>query len=310
MLWKKYLKDYLSFGKRDRIGILSILCLICLVYLVPFFSRPGQELSLENAEELNQAMDSLRSVSGRNRETNDHEWNAGFAYKPSPYPDKVKRELFRFDPNSLGMEGWQRLGLSERTSRTIENFRNKGGRFYKPEDLQKIWGLPPGFYDRVKTYISIEPIARPAFEDQGRPRFQGTEKMTRILSINEADSTAFIELPGIGARLASRIINFRNRLGGFHSVDQVSETYGLPDSTFQKIKPLLQVDGEVKKININQVNKDELKKHPYFKWNLVNAVIAYRDQHGPFKSIEELKKIMLVDEALFNKIKPYLTIDQ
>src|SRR5690606_13844379 len=131
-----------------------------------------------------------------------------------------------------------------------------------------------------------------------------------VVDINEGDLNSFISLPGIGEKLANRIINFRNKLGGFYSVDQISETYGLPDSTFQKIKSLLVIkESSIKRISINNVTKDELKLHPYIKWNIANAIIEYRNQHGNFVSVEDLKKIILLDDITYSKIQPYLLID-
>jgi len=116
-------------------------------------------------------------------------------------------------------------------------------------------------------------------------------------------------LPGIGSKLASRIITFRDKLGGFYSIDQVAETYGLPDSTFQKIKQYLKLDNSlVKKVNINTTTVDELKAHPYFKFSLANPIVAYRNEHGAFTKIEDIKKIMAVTDEIYKKIAPYLTL--
>jgi competence ComEA-like helix-hairpin-helix protein len=128
-----------------------------------------------------------------------------------------------------------------------------------------------------------------------------------IIEMNNADTSALIALPGIGSKLAARIVNFRDKLGGFYSVDQVGETYGLPDSTFQKIKTRLYCDeNAIRKININTASKDELKGHPYIKWHLANVIVEYRNQHGVYKSLEDLKKIVLIDEITYKKVIPYL----
>jgi competence ComEA-like helix-hairpin-helix protein len=124
-----------------------------------------------------------------------------------------------------------------------------------------------------------------------------------------ADTSAFIALPGIGSKLAARIVNFREKLGGFHSVEQIKETYGLPDSTYEKAKNYLQSStASIKKFNINSATKEELKVHPYIKWQLANAIVEYRNQHGAYKNLTDLKNIMLIDEATFDKILPYLTL--
>jgi competence ComEA-like helix-hairpin-helix protein len=130
------------------------------------------------------------------------------------------------------------------------------------------------------------------------------------VEINEADTSAFISLPGIGSKLSQRIIAFRNKLGGFYSVDQVGETYFLADSTFQKIKPFLFLrNTSVNRFNINTATVDEMKGHPYIKYNLANAIVEYRKQHGNYNSVEAIKKIMMVSDEVYRKAAPYLSIE-
>lgn len=130
----------------------------------------------------------------------------------------------------------------------------------------------------------------------------------KLIDINKADTTVFISLPGIGSKLAARIINYRESLHGFYSVQQVGEVYGLADSIFQKIKPWLVVtEIPFQKININTAGVAELV-HPYISYNLAKVIIQYRNQHGKFTGLEELKKIILIDQLLYNKIVPYLTL--
>jgi competence protein ComEA len=136
-----------------------------------------------------------------------------------------------------------------------------------------------------------------------------SKKTFSPVDINTADTTEFIKLPGIGNKLSNRIITFRDKLGGFYSIDQVGETFGLPDSTFQKIRPSLTlINKELKQVNINTATLDELKIHPYIRYQLANAIIQYRTQHGNFSSVNDLNKVMLFNEELYNKVSPYLTI--
>lgn len=305
------LAAYLSFGKRDRIGIIALISLIGVIYAFPYlFAKKNKPFPAKETSVLVKAMDSLAAKKRLNHyQKNDDENNNDYQYQPSQTRSFANGELFQFDPNTLPVEGWQRLGLSEKTSNTINNYRSKGGKFYKPEDIRKIWGMPEGFYERVKDYIVIASIqnkyAQNNFE---KTAYTKPERKPFVVSINEADTSAFIELPGIGSKLAARIINFRDKLGGFYSVEQVGETYGLPDSTFQKIKASLQLSGNVKKLNVNTATKDELKAHPYIKWNLANSIVEYRNQHGAFKSLDELKNIALIDVEKFEKIVHYFTL--
>src|SRR6185436_20843184 len=141
-----------------------------------------------------------------------------------------------------------------------------------------------------KSYIKIEPNSSKTNEgfvsvkskDEIQPAKTYAARYS-IIDINTADTTAFISLPGIGSKLAVRIVTFREKLGGFYSVLQIGETFGLPDSTFQKIKQYLKLENTtIKKININTATVDELKAHPYIKWSIANPIVAYRNEHGRF----------------------------
>jgi competence protein ComEA len=310
MFSKKLLRDYFTFGKRDRIGIVSLVILILVIYLLPrLFSRDTGTVAIKDLKIARLAID---SATQKEIQYPDEEMPPKNQFHPG-HPkqslnDFTRGELFEFDPNALPVTGWQRLGLSEKTGHTIENYRNKGGKFYKPEDLNKIWGLPPGFFERVKNYIKIETATKIQFEPGAKPVKKQIQKPL-LLDINQSNSGMFELLPGIGPRLAARIVNFREKLGGFYDIGQIAETYGLPDSTFQKIRSSL-VLGTVTlhKLSINKATRDELKTHPYLKWPLANSIVEYRNQHGDYHSLEELKRIALIDEVVFNKIAPYLSL--
>jgi competence protein ComEA len=305
---KEAIKAYLTFGRKDRIGVICLVLLIAIIYALPYLlpKKPGPFPAKESSL-LVAAIDTLANKQKNNRQISIDETENEYRYQPTASESYESGELFQFDPNTLSFEGWRRLGLSERTSRTIDNYRRKGGTFYKPEDIQKIWGLPASFYNRVKNYIVITSL--PANYGNYSEKYTKPEKKALVVDINVADTSAFIALPGIGSKLASRIINFRDRLGGFYSVEQVGETYGLPDSTFQMIKGSLQLSGSVKKLHVNTATKDDLKVHPYIRWNLANAIVEYRNQHGNFNTVDELKNISLVDETVYNKIIHYLDVN-
>lgn len=311
MLQKKWLKDYFVFTKKDRIASFAFVAIVAgCVFLPPLLAKPRAGFSLRQDSVLLLSVDTLqaRQVAKKSHNRYEDEGHVYNRYDRSETKGFTAGELFAFDPNTLSLADWQRLGLNERTAKTILKYVSKGGKFYKPEDLQKIWSMPEGFYERVKDYVRITSVVRnnPAYENKP---YEREERKPLTININDADTIAFIALPGIGSKLSARIVAFREKLGGFYSVEQIGETWGLPDSTFQKIKPRFQVDGDkVRKMNVNTATKDELKVHPYIKWNLANAIVEYRSQHGAFKSLEELKNIVLVDEATFEKIKHYLLL--
>lgn len=239
--------------------------------------------------------------------TGNYRQNAGSRSK--------KVELFYFDPNQLDALGWARLGLRDKTIGIILNYVSKGGKFRKPEDLQRIYGLYPDEYSRLAPWVRISEA--PITETKSSPTAYtktpavSKEKTIRPVDINQSDTTAWISLPGIGSKLASRIILFREKLGGFYSVDQVGETFGLADSVFRKIKTLLLMSPfSLRKININTATVEQLKSHPYIRYELARPVIAYREQHGLFKQLNELIKITGITEARFQQLVPYLKLDE
>jgi len=322
MQWKRIVEDYLSFTRKDRVGILTVLILMIIVLFLPkFLGQTSQPGSATTDTAWIAAMKRLeqKEPGSNNRDYND-DGNYAYQYDRSKTHSygQPKGELFYFDPNTLSTAGWEKLGVRDKTINTIQNYLSKGGRFKKPEDLQRIYGLHANEYERLAPFVKIEPGGETnnykEFNDDKTP---GENQPARtytsrylVIDINSADTTAFIALPGIGSKLAARIVNFRDKLGGFYSIAQVGETFGLPDSTFQKIKQYLKLENlSIKKININTATVDELKAHPYIKWSLANPIVAYRNEHGPFSKVEDIKKVMVVTESVFTKILPYLTTE-
>ena len=315
MGWNEAIRDYLTFTRKERIGLILVVILIVVIFFLPMsFSNniAGDINSIDTAW-----INSLKA-SGPGKpaedELNDDEIRAYQFDTSQTYVSHVSRaELFSFDPNTLSATGLRKLGLRDKTIQTILNFRNKGGHFRKPEDLQRIYGLPMKEYEQLAPYVVIETTLLekiPAvLSNKHSPEPGKFPAGNSILDINTADTTAFIALPGIGTKLAGRIVNFRNKLGGFYSIEQVGETFGLPDSTFQKIKPYLRMaDSTVRKFDVNIASADELKTHPYIKWQIANAIVSYRQEHGFFTKIEDIRKVMAVTTDDYEKISHYLEV--
>ena len=316
---KKFAAEYFTFTKKERVGILVILTLILAFTLLPFLfpyfitEKKYDHTAFEKeiaALKIKQTDSSQKFQEKDFDKENSPSYNR--ASEKNYYEAPVKASLFYFDPNTLSGDGWKKLGIREKTITTIQNYISKGGKFYKPEDISKIWGLHKDEVQRLLPFVSILQQTIPVypekkiFDNKSNPKI--IYKIIPV-DINTADTTAFIALPGIGSKLANRIINFRDKLGGFYKVEQVAETFALPDSTFQKIKAnLILTRATVKKININTATLDEMKIHPYIRYNLASAIVQYRLQHGVFLTISDIKKIMMVTEEIYLKLAPYLSV--
>jgi competence protein ComEA len=315
-MWKQIASSYFSFTKKERSGIFILLSLILFFILLPF----GYPLFIKTKVQDTAAFE--KEIASLKIQQQDSSGYTGKApgedhYAPYAAPNekkynsyKNKGELFYFDPNTASGSDWQRLGIKDKTVITIQKYLSKGGHFYKAEDIRKIWGLHPDEAQRLLPYIQIA-----AKEDRSPQKNYETKNYDKakssvpVVDINTADTSNFIALPGIGSKLAQRIINFRDKLGGFYKTEQVAETFGLPDSTFQKIKARLSINkATIKQLNINTATLDEMRSHPYIRYAIANAIVQYRTQHGNFAAVTDIKKIMLVTEELFIKLEPYLTV--
>lgn len=307
--------EWFQFSKKQRNGTFMLLGLIILMIVWQnvqdyfFQSKKYDHTAFEQelASLKVKSPDSMRHFK-QYSEDDDHP----FQPYTQPHQKRYGQEewngtLFIFDPNTLDEAGWQKLGVREKTVRTIKNFISKGGRFYQADDIKKIWGLDESLAERLIPFIRI---AKTAYVTTQKSTFEKKTYTPTLVDINVADTNALIALPGIGAKLAQRIITFRDRLGGFYSIAQLGETYGLADSTFQKIKPRLTILNEaLRQFNINTATVDDMKSHPYIRFNIANAIVQYRNQHGKFATINELKKVVIITDDVFNKMQPYLKAD-
>lgn len=285
--------------------------------LFPFLVKEKQVLTVDTV--LQQQLDALAVKTNQSQTAGEINSDAEFYAPKESHFEKYRREkfsgtLFYFDPNKATAEEWKRLGVREKTIGTILNYRSKGGRFYKPDDLRRIYGLRPHEVERLLPFVAIEQKDQQRYKESEikQPAFTNSRKefATVAIDINSADTSAWKQLKGIGSGYAKRIVNFRTKLGGFVSVEQVAETYGLPDSVFQQIKTQLKTNTSMlRKININNCAADELKAHPYIGYSVANAIVQYRKEHGLFTSVADLQKIGAIDEKLYRKISPYLRIE-
>ena len=322
MNWKKIVAEYFTFTRGNRIAILAILCITVGVFFLPdALSKSTSSKQVVNdtawiaaIKKIEQREDENSSNFTSNNENNSS--NYQYDRNSNKYYPKSKGELFYFDPNNLSAAGWKKLGLRDKTIGTILNYISRGGKFRKPEDLSRIYGLFPNEFERIEPYIKIEttstqPYTNGNSENKSNNNVAPKTYASRytIIDVNTADTTALIALPGIGSKLSARIISFRDKLRGFYSIDQVGETFALPDSTFQKIKQYLKLETtSLRKININTATLDELKAHPYIRYTLANPIVAFRNQHGNFATVEDLKKIMVITDEIYNKVSPYLSL--
>lgn len=247
-----------------------------------------------------------------------YDYPTGKEQHPRDYKTSVQQQLFTFDPNTASLNDLVRLGLRPKVAQTILNYRNKGGKFYKKEDFAKIYTLSEQDYKRLLPYIKIAgnnsrehyPAAHNYSSGAGsdssvRPYPQ---KQNKPVPVNTATAEELMQLRGIGNGYASRIIKYRDILGGYHKVEQLKEVYGMTDSLYEAIKPYMIIEPEnIKLIAINTASEEELYKHPYIR-KMAKYIVSYRNEIGGFKQVEDFKQVPLINEEIYRKIVPYLSL--
>lgn len=295
---KAWVRAFFGLSRRETNGFLILLPLMLLsVFIIPAYQHwktyQKQDFSKESKE-----LDSLLA-----------HWT--WEEKKDSILQSTEHVRFKFNPNTATREEFTRLGFSTILAKRIENYRLKKGRFNVKSDLMKIYGMDSGLYKRMYAYIDLPEERAVKKPYLNKDRETATAKSIEKFDLNLADTTQLIGIYGIGSKLSLRIIKYRIQLGGFVSMDQLREVYGLDTAVVHELnrKAFVAADYQPKKIVINSASEKELSTHPYIKYSLAKAITAYRFQHGNFTSLEDLKKIALVDDTFYTRIKPYLTLN-
>ncbi|MFN6013438.1 MAG: ComEA family DNA-binding protein, partial [Flavobacteriales bacterium] len=124
-----------------------------------------------------------------------------------------------------------------------------------------------------------------------------------------ADQIELEKIPGVGPFYAKNILKYRERLGGFVKKEQLLEVWKMDVEKYNAIEMFVEVQGnQVRKITLNTATAEELKSHPYLNWNIANSIVKIRVKKGKFTTIDDIRESVLIDEELFEKIKPYLSL--
>ncbi|WP_123864773.1 ComEA family DNA-binding protein [Chitinophaga barathri] len=284
--------QFFEFSRKERWGIACLLSLILLVQFLPsawntiFFKPP-----VADTAGLNRVATEVAALMESEREA------AAIQYRTKWKDSSYRRDRWKNDAH------YARSG-----------FYRDDGRFDRRKFYRDSGRFPNGGYYTKRPYENRPYAARHngAGNNSYANSYRYPDKRLPIpvIDINAADSAQWERLPGIGPTLAKRIVGFRDRLGGFYSTRQVGEVYGLVDSVFNKIQPFLRLgDVSLRKISLNDTDDKSLALHPYINTKLARVIVRYRSAHGPFREVETLRALALVDDSIYRKIEKYLKIN-
>jgi competence protein ComEA len=298
MKFLNFFHTYFGFNKRERNGLLVFISLILVLLVIrfsitAFVEKPVAPQIIKVSPEANEKnyQENYSSYTKRKKKKQHHE---------------KKNIFFVFDPNTISEKDAVELGFSKKTASTLSKFREKGGKFFKKEDLKKLYGISDEFYESIKDYVIIEAktaVKSDSVKQQKNAKFSPIE-------LNEIDSVQLVKLRKIGPYTTKKILKFRNSLGGFYDIQQLKEVYGMNDSLFIFLSENTFVEpNKIKSIQINSATYNDLKQHPYIDHIIASTIVAYREKHGKYKQLSDLLSIGTISESKLGILKYYFSFD-
>ena len=238
--------------------------------------------------------------------------------------DTIAIRLQVFDPNTADSSTLVHLGFKPWQAKNLLKYRAKGGRYRRPEDLKRLYGMTDSMYQALQPYIQIvrtevdslrmdsmgrDSLWRDTTRYDSMPKWQHVKKDT-ILNLRTADTTELKLIRGVGSYRAKQIVRYRDALGGFVRVEQLKEVEGMESVADSVMKHFVLDSANVKQLNVNTMGVRQLSKHPYLRFEDAKAIYELRRRKIKLDSIEQLYELETMSEETIKKVAPYLNFDK
>lgn len=284
-----------QISKRTRLGILVLILLLAVVTMLPrvYGWYKGNSPILVSVEELYKGVEELESRKF-----------SSVQKKQSRKKKRYNAPSSRFNPNEYGVADWMALGLSEKQANVVINFAKRGIR--NNDHLKQIFVIDDALFELIKDSTFYP-------ENNRKTEWKNEKKAdsrTTKTDINTATKEELMTLPGIGDYYGSKIVEYREKLGGYVSKEQLLELYRFDEEKLSRIKEHIDIStSNLKRININTCSAEDLAKHPYISWNVANSIVKMRVKFQKYTDPDQLLESVLISKELLEKIKPYLSVD-
>ena len=291
------LRKWFSFSKGERVAIITILALILLLILACLFRPTRKSLSDVSLHNLDSLL-ALRQAAVEAQQQQQAE-------KPQ---EVAELHPFPFNPNTITEDEWRQIGITDRQIRNIMNYKAKGGKFYSKNDLGKLYTISEEDFAQLEPFIVLPEVSRGGNSKASAQSGVSTpstssgttsttakpeKKAIPIVDLNTVDSTTLVELPQIGPYTAMRIIEFRDKLGGFVDKEQLLAVKGMDEARYAAIEPYINLGAvEVRKVDVNRADFKTLVHHPYLSYEQVKRIFNQREQRGMIKNWEQLEALL------------------
>lgn len=330
MFSNRWLRRYFGFSRRETSAFVLLLGLLVACLALPPLLRPRLP-HYDPAPDQHQ-LDALAAELAAQRQPRPA-FGAGSRYPRRPARPRVPQvALAPFNPNRLTPVEWEARGLPSYVAERLVHYRDVLGGFKAKEQIRRTYGLSDSIYARLAPYMQLPdqlpprearayakryPTGSSRFPERPFDAASGAARAyprkprnLQPFDLNTADTTQLMQIRGIGRGLSARVVEYRQRLGGFLREDQLAEIYSLrdaPDLVDSLRKYTFVRPGFAPApIDVNQAPFEILQAHPYVGKRLARVIVAFRQQHGPFKQAADLRQIRILDEASYEKMQPYL----
>jgi DNA uptake protein ComE-like DNA-binding protein len=292
----KTIQTYFKFTKEQRTGIFFLFLIIVILQLVYFFVD-FSSVSKEYPEKqkwlsLQSEMDSLK-VDVKNS----------------------KPKIYLFNPNFISDYKGYKLGMSVQEIDRLLAFRKENKYVNSAKEFQNVTKVSDSLLNVIAPYFKFPDWVNnkkqnTKFKEYTSYQNQAFAKKEKIvlIDINEATKEDLVKIYGIGDAISIRILKQKELLGGYVSMEQMKEVWGLSPEVIENLNSHFKVLAlpRFKKIEINNASLKELSQFHYFRYSLAKEIVTYRSMNGNIKNIEDLTKIkgFPVDKA--NLIGLYL----
>ena len=275
------------------------LSLLCRIYVVYFYEDPQGLFQVTESELLawQRELDSLD------------------AQRPAPVRSSVRQfskhsTLFHFDPDTLSAPGWEKLGFSPAQAASIIKYRQRLGGFSQENQIESCFVISEEKFSELRPYMHFSEKPAQAVALKAERLKEEKEALIRVRpDLNYADVSELTAVKGIGEFTATRIIDYRNALGGFLDYAQLSEIRGLDSTRIALLQDQCDLKpGVFRRMDINALGYREMRMHPYMDEALARLIVRYRELHGNYASVDDLKRLALMDEEKFRRLAPYLKV--
>jgi DNA uptake protein ComE-like DNA-binding protein len=305
---KNQLKSFFSFNKPQERGAFVLICLILLImgvnYLLPVLLKEKQMDYSDSLAEIKEWQMQQKEITTPNAFSDTQ---AVF----SKNAEAIMLKPFPFNPNTLSQKKWLEMGVPKNVVKTIANYVKKGGRFRKAEDLQKIYSMDADLYAQLEDFVVIPEEVKAKRDSFFSPSKEAkTAEIFFTLDLNKADSVDFLQIPGLGKFYAGKIVEYRKRLGGYVSLDQLTELYKVDNNRLRLWIPYLFIgDSSVQQIALNTADFKTILRHPYTGYETTKKIVNKRTKLGRYAGLYQLTADSLLSDSIFKRLKPYIKLD-